>query len=181
MPHVCPWYMAYFFDNPLRRLFMRPERLFASYVRPGMTALDVGCGMGFNSLGLARLVRPGGRVFSVDLQPRMLKTLMKRAGRAGLAGLIEPHACEAGHIGVGAPVDFACLFWVAHETPDEQALLRQVGAVLRPGGHLFVAEPKGEVTEIGFQRLLESAAGAGFTLVDRPRVAFSRAAVLRAG
>lgn len=179
MPHVCPWYLAYFFDNPFRRLFMKPEQLFAPYVRPGMAALDIGCGMGYNSIGLARLVAPEGRVIAVDLQQRMLNVLMKRARRAGVAGYVEPHVCDPGDIGINTPVDFACAFWVAHETPDAAALLRQIRAVLRPGGHAFLAEPRGEVTETGFARLLEMAGETGFDVVDRPHVAFSRAAVLR--
>ncbi len=180
MSHVCPWYLAYFFDNPLRKLFLKPEVLFGPYVEPGMTVLDIGCGMGYNSLGLARLVRPKGRVLAVDLQQRMLDTLMRRARRAGLAGYIEPHRCEAEHIGISTPVDFACAFWVAHETPDQASLLRQVKDVLRPERHLFIAEPKGEVGETGFQRLLDTAAETGLQTIDRPATAFSRAAVLRA-
>jgi ubiquinone/menaquinone biosynthesis C-methylase UbiE len=54
--HVCPWWLAYSFDNPLRRIFHKPEKIFASMVRPGMTVADIGCGMGYFSLGLARIV-----------------------------------------------------------------------------------------------------------------------------
>jgi 2-polyprenyl-3-methyl-5-hydroxy-6-metoxy-1,4-benzoquinol methylase len=47
--HICPWWLAYTFDNRFRHLFHNPEKMLGSYVSKGMTALDVGCGMGFFS------------------------------------------------------------------------------------------------------------------------------------
>ena len=52
---VCPWWLAYTFDHRIRRLFHKPEQMFAPYLRKGMTALDIGCGMGFFSIGMAQL------------------------------------------------------------------------------------------------------------------------------
>ena len=47
MPHVCPWWAAWFtINNPLRRLAHNPQRILSPYLKPGMTVLDVGCGMG---------------------------------------------------------------------------------------------------------------------------------------
>ncbi|RPI99505.1 MAG: hypothetical protein EHM39_06405 [Chloroflexi bacterium] len=48
------------FDNPLRRLIHRPERILAGLVREGQTMLDVGPGMGYFTLPLAKLVGEGG-------------------------------------------------------------------------------------------------------------------------
>ena len=42
--HVCPWWMGYFIDNPLRRLLHNPEKTPGGHVKPGMTVMDVGCG-----------------------------------------------------------------------------------------------------------------------------------------
>ncbi len=67
-PHgVCPWYLGYLLASPLRRLLENPERMLRPYVRPGMTVLEPGSGMGFFSLPLARLVGAEGRVVCVDL------------------------------------------------------------------------------------------------------------------
>ena len=41
----------------------------------GMTVLDVGCGMGFFSIGLAKLVGDKGCVIAADVQPKMLSVL----------------------------------------------------------------------------------------------------------
>jgi len=50
MSHVCPWWLVFTFDNPLRGLIHDPRRLFGPYLRPGMRALDLGCGRGFATL-----------------------------------------------------------------------------------------------------------------------------------
>jgi 2-polyprenyl-3-methyl-5-hydroxy-6-metoxy-1,4-benzoquinol methylase len=73
--HVCPWWMAWTFDNPLRKLYQDPERILGSFVRDGMTVADIGCGMGYFSVAMAKMVGPGGRVLSVDLQEKMLQYL----------------------------------------------------------------------------------------------------------
>jgi len=44
--------------------------------------------MGFFSLPLARMVGPNGKVLCVDLQEKMLRSLHKRALKAGVADRI---------------------------------------------------------------------------------------------
>jgi SAM-dependent methyltransferase len=59
--HTCPWWLLFTFDNPLRRLLHNPQKLLAPYVGRCDQVLDVGCGMGFATLGLAKLVGAGYR------------------------------------------------------------------------------------------------------------------------
>lgn len=176
--HVCPWWLAYTFDNPARRLFHKPERTLGPYLKDGMTALDVGCGLGYFSIGMARLVGDTGRVISVDIQQKMLDGLMRRARRAGVAGIIDARLCGPDKIDVGGQVDFALAFWMVHETPDARTFFAQLRTALKPGGKLLVTEPVFHVGRAAFERELEAAESAGFTLKDRPRIAFSHAALL---
>ena len=81
---VCPWWMAYTFDNPLRRLFHNPAKIFDGLVEEAMTVIDVGCGMGYFSIGMAKLVGACGKVIAVDLQQKMLEIMLRRARRAGV-------------------------------------------------------------------------------------------------
>jgi SAM-dependent methyltransferase len=102
---VCPWWLCYSFDNPLRRFIHDPERLLAPYVKPGMTVVDVGCGMGYFTIPLARIAGPGGKVIAVDLQQRMLDALVRRAEKAAVADRIDPHRCQKESLGVeGRPI-----------------------------------------------------------------------------
>jgi SAM-dependent methyltransferase len=175
--HVCPWWFAYSFDNPLRRLLHPPARLLASWVRPGMTVLDAGCGIGHFSLGMARLVGPGGRVISADLQEKALAAVGRRARRAGLADRIVLQRCEPDSCGVAGPVDFALAFWMLHETPSAEAFCRQIAMALSPGGRFLVVEPGFHVDQAAFDAELDAAARAGLRLIERPHVRISRAAL----
>ena len=84
MPHVCPWWSVPFtIDPPFRRLVHDPQKIVGPYVKPGMTVMDVGCGVGWFSIPMARMVGDQGKVIAVDLQPQMLDMLRRRAEKAG--------------------------------------------------------------------------------------------------
>lgn len=179
--HRCPWPCAYLFDHAGRRLFQRPERILAPYLDEGMTALDVGAGMGFFSLAMARLVGKGGHVIAVDVQQPILDVLMRRARRRRLADRIRTSRCEAGALSLDEPVDFALAMWAVHEVVDYPGLFRGVAACLKSGGRFLLAEPKLHVSRRRFGAFVESVEEAGLRLVDRPRVGLSLAALFTRG
>jgi len=108
---VCTWCHAYIFDNPIRKLLHNPGKIVGTYVNEGMTVMDVGCGMGHFTIGMANLVGKDGKVIAVDLQQKMLDVMLKRARRAGVADRIRSHRCEAENIGISERVDFILAFW----------------------------------------------------------------------
>ena len=171
---VCPWWLSYTFDNPLRRLIQKPEKILGGLVQQGQTVLDIGCGMGFFSLGMARMVGEKGRVISVDLQKKMLETLARRAERAGLSSRIHVHQCQTGRIGISEQVDFALSFWMVHEVPDKKAFLTEVLSLLKPGAHYLLVEPKMHVTASAFQRTVEIACATGMKPCSEPTISLSR-------
>ena len=69
---VCPSWLAFVLNNPLRKLLQNPEKILKGLVQEGQTAVDLGCGPGFFTLPLARMVGESGRVIAVDLQSKML-------------------------------------------------------------------------------------------------------------
>ena len=81
--HLCPAWAGYFLANRLRMLPQNPYKILAPYVKEGMTVLDFGSAMGFLSLPMAQIVGPGGKVVCVDVQPKMLRVLRRRAAEAG--------------------------------------------------------------------------------------------------
>ena len=178
---VCPWWLCYSFDNPLRRFIHDPEPLLAPYVKPGMTVVDVGCGMGYFTIPLARITGPGGKVIAVDLQQQMLDALVRRADKAGVADRVIPHRCQKESLGVEGPADFALAFWMAHEVPDKPRFFHEIFALLMQGGRLLLVEPKYHVTLGGFNRMLAVCREAGFHPVSEPTVALSRAALMGKG
>ena len=178
--HVCPWWLGWFLDNPVRGWLQHPEEMFKPYVRPGMVSLDVGCGSGFFTRPLARLVGPAGTVFAVDVQQRMLDMLRRKAARQGLAERIETRLCRPDDLGLGDrghAFDFALTFAMVHEVPDPAGLFGQLAWALKPDGTLYLGEPSGHVSSRAFDRTVEMVEAAGFKLTGRPEVWRSRAAV----
>jgi ubiquinone/menaquinone biosynthesis C-methylase UbiE len=178
MDHVCPWWLAYTFDHRLRRVFHKPERILAPYVKTGMTVLDLGCGMGYFSIAMARMVGESGLVLSADIQRQMLDVLMRRARHAGVDRRIRPCLCEPERLCVDQQADFALAFYMVHETPNPPAFLDQVRATLKPGAQFLFVEPKWHVPRQDFERSLDHALKNGFTLAGRPKVSISHTALL---
>ena len=176
--HVCSWQHVGLLDNFLRPLIHNPRKLFSPYVQPGMTVMDLGCGKGFASLGLARLVGADGLVISVDLQQEMLDMVKERAAKAGLSDRIRLHRSKADQIGLREELDFALAFWMFHELPDGQAFLKEIFAMLKLGGRFFLIEPTTHVSRDDFESTINEAQEVGFRILERPRVLLSRAAVL---
>lgn len=179
--NICPWWLAYTFDNPLRRFFHRPEKIYEPYVADGMTVLEVGCGMGFFSIGLAKLVGDKGCVIAADIQQKMLNTLEKRAEKTGISNRIRIHRCEPNTLGVETTVDFILAFWMVHEVPDTNIFFRQILSCLKPNGKILIAEPKFHVSSKRFQKILASARESGLSHCETPCLRFSRSAVLKNG
>jgi ubiquinone/menaquinone biosynthesis C-methylase UbiE len=176
--HVCPWWGGWFIDNPLRRLLHNPEQILGPFVKPGMAVMDVGCGMGFCSIAMAKMVGDEGKVVAVDLQQKMLDVLVKRAEKAGVAGRIETHRCETDNLGVDTMVDFALAFMMVHEVPDTKRLLEQVYRCLKSGGKFFVAEPRIHVPAAQFEAMVKTADEIGLKVSEEPHVRWCRAVVL---
>jgi ubiquinone/menaquinone biosynthesis C-methylase UbiE len=176
--HTCPWWLLFTFDNPLRKWIHDPEKILAGYVRPGDVVLDVGCGMGYFTLALARLAGPQGHVVAADLQERMLSGLHHRAERAGLLERIQPLACASDHIRVGGPLDFALAFWMVHEVRQPEPFLQEIHAALKLGGKLLIVEPRIHVSGQVFERTVSLAGTLGFAVLERPEVRVSRAVLL---
>lgn len=178
---LCPVWIGYLLASPLRKLRQNPRTILAPFVRHGMIALDVGSALGFFSIPLAEAVGPDGRVVCLDVQPRMLRGLEKRARKAGVEERIETRLCEPDALGIGdlaGKVDFALVFAVAHEAPEPEALLAEIRATLKPRARVLLAEPKGVVPASEWAAMLDAAGRAGLAPTAFPSLGGVRAAVL---
>jgi ubiquinone/menaquinone biosynthesis C-methylase UbiE len=170
---VCPWWLGYFLVVPLRRLLQDPAAILAPLVREGMTVLEPGPGMGFFTLEAARRVGERGRVVAVDLQPKMLSALRRRAERAGLAARLETREARADRLGVedlAGKVDLVLALLVVHEVPDPAALFAELRPTLAPGGRVLFVEPRGHVSTAAFEESLAAAGREGLRWLPGPKI-----------
>jgi SAM-dependent methyltransferase len=179
---VCPWWMGYFLVSPLRAIGQQPGSILSPYVHEGQIVLEPGPGMGFFTLELARLVGSNGRVVALDIQPKMLDRLKRRAEKAGVLNRIDARLVARDSLGISdlaGAVDFTLAFAMVHELPDAAHFFGEVAAACRPGALLLLAEPKGHVKEPDFGVELQTALRAGFELLSRPAIKRSHAALLK--
>jgi ubiquinone/menaquinone biosynthesis C-methylase UbiE len=175
---LCPWWLCYVIDNPLRRLVHDPETLLSPYVGRGETVIDVGAGMGFFTIPLARLVGPTGHVTAIDIQAETLKALARRARRAGLSDRISTHLAVPDSLGDHPKADFILAFFMVHEVPDQRGFLTGIRRLLKAGGLFLVAEPKLHVPKASFLRTLRTAKDTGFSIRSHPKIRLSHSVVL---
>jgi len=122
-------------------------------VKPGQTVCDMGCGNGFYTLQLARLVGPRGLVYAVDIQPEMLQMLAHNAAEAGLTNIrpvlgtpIDPRLPVAA-------IDMMLCVDVYHEFSHPEAMLAKIRESLAPNGQLVLVEFRGEDAEVPIKPL----------------------------
>lgn len=178
---VCPVWIGYLLLIPFRKLSQNPDKILAPHVRPGMTVLDVGSAMGYFSIPLTRMVGTQGKVICVDMQPKMLTVLRKRAVKAGVADRIATHLCAQNSLALekfAGSVDFALAFAMVHEVPDAGKLFQEIAAALKPHARLLIAEPRGHVSDKDFAETVSMARQTGFQIVGEPKISRSHAALL---
>ena len=146
-----------------------------------MTELEPGPGMGYFTLELAGLVGASGRVAAVDVQPKMIAQLQRRASKAGLDGRLEARVAPAESMGLAdlqSSVDFTLAFAVVHEFPDAGRFFAEVSAASKRGATVLLAEPRGHVREPAFEAELDAAPKAGLKVAERPAIRRSLTALL---
>ena len=147
-----------------------------------MTVLEIGPGMGYFTLPLARIVGNSGKVIAVDLQEKMISSLVRRAQRAGLDSRIETRICTESSLDIddlNETIDFALVFAVLHEMPDIRSVLVNVARTLRDGGQMLISEPTGHVSEEEFAQTAAIGKDLGLQAVDAPHIRRSRSLVLK--
>jgi ubiquinone/menaquinone biosynthesis C-methylase UbiE len=176
---VCPVELASSLDSKVRRWLQNPNDILAPFVKEGMKVLDVGCGPGFFSIELAKLVGATGRVISADLQEGMLQELRRKIKGTILEPRITTVQCQRDKVNVSEDVDFILAFYMVHEVPDKASLFQQLRSVLKKNGRFLLVEPKlFHVSSEEFQSTLGVAEKAGFTVTHGPKLLLSWSAVL---
>lgn len=179
MAYVCPWWMTYTFDNFLRGYIQKPEKILAGLVKLGDTVMDIGCGFGYFSLAMAKMVGEKGRVIAVDIQRNSLDILRQRARKVGIAHRIETRLVTPQKIDYSSNVDFILTFWMVHEVKDKHAFLREIAAMLKPGGKYLFVEPILHVRKKAFLKTVEIAKSCGLNFIEARQIAFSYAALFK--
>jgi ubiquinone/menaquinone biosynthesis C-methylase UbiE len=128
-------------------------------VQPDQQVLDIGCGTGILSLGIAPHVK---RVMGVDISPQMVAVAQGKAAAQGVSnvdfkemdGYTIPFASES--------FDHVLLFNILHVVKEPSRLLKEARRLLKPAGSLISATdcyaepvPLGVGIKLTLQRLMK--------------------------
>jgi ubiquinone/menaquinone biosynthesis C-methylase UbiE len=180
-PYICSWRGGPILTARARKLIQNPKRIVAPYLSAGMTAMDIGSGMGFFTVPISDIVGKKGKVIAVDLQKEMLAGLKDRASKAGCENILYQQ-CDYNSLNIQqwkGSVDFVLIFMMLHEVPDADRLIREVNEALAPGGKLLFSEPVVHVDSKKFQSSRKEIERSGFTLISSPRIALCRSAIFQ--
>jgi 2-polyprenyl-3-methyl-5-hydroxy-6-metoxy-1,4-benzoquinol methylase len=129
----------YFDEVEARKYFVEPHiPRFAEFPRwRGKRVLEVGCGIGTDTINFARA---GAQVTAVDLSDRSLEIARRRAEVYGLPSIrfVQANVEELGTVLPERGYDLVYSFGVIHHTPHPDVALGQLVACLKPGGTLKI-------------------------------------------
>jgi ubiquinone/menaquinone biosynthesis C-methylase UbiE len=114
---------------------------------PGASALDVGCGTGLETVRLAKLVAPSGRVVGIDASEKFLNEARRRA--AGLGLPIDYRQGDAQQLPFPEKIfDVARAERLFPYLADPERAFSELVRVTKPGGAVAIIEPDFETVTI---------------------------------
>jgi ubiquinone/menaquinone biosynthesis C-methylase UbiE len=164
-PSACPYNQRFWVQAP-HPFITRARLKDALDPQPGETVLEIGPGTGYYSLDVANWIAPG-TLHVFDLQQEMLDHTSGRAREAGLGNVVATQG-DARSLPYGDDAfDGAFLVTVLGEVPDQEAALRELRRVVRPGGRVVVGELFGDPHWVSPAALGRRAEAAGLRLERR--------------
>jgi len=177
---VCPVELSRSLDTRMRRWLQNPKKILAPYIKEGMSVLDFGCGPGYFTIWMGKVVGEKGKVIAADLQEGMLEKLREKIAGTSIKEIIKTVKCDEDDINVSEKVDFILAFYVVHEVPDKENLFNSFNKILNDNGKVLVVEPKFfHVSKKEFASTISKAEKAGFKPFSGPRLAFCHSSILQ--
>jgi ubiquinone/menaquinone biosynthesis C-methylase UbiE len=165
-PSACPYGQRFWVEAP-HPLITRPRLREILEPQAGERLLEIGPGTGYYTLDLARWVGDQGAVEILDIQQEMLDHTLRRAREGGLWNVNPTRGDAQELVFEDSSFDAAILITVLGEIPDQDAALRQIARVLKPGGRLIVGELFGDPHMVTLGSLQQRAEGAGLRFERR--------------
>ncbi|MFC2043110.1 class I SAM-dependent methyltransferase [Chloroflexota bacterium] len=151
------------FLDPIMTRFESPKilRLIGPYVNKGQVVVDLGCGWGYYTFALADLVGSEGKVYTVDLSKKCVRSIQKKANKGSYQN-IEAHASTAANLSFikDRSVDFVFANGLlCSMEQDRESAVNEIKRILKPGGQAYISlgapPPFGLVDEVEWDKILE--------------------------
>ena len=107
--------------------------------RPGAVALDLGCGVGWSTIALARAF-PDLTAVGIDSDEASIMDARRNAAGSDLAGRVRFEVARSDSPAAPGSADVVCFFEALHDMAHPVAALASARAALRPGGRVVVLD-----------------------------------------
>jgi ubiquinone/menaquinone biosynthesis C-methylase UbiE len=137
-------------------------------LRPGMRVADIGAGSGYDTLRLAKVVGPRGRVLAEDVTLEYLRQLKVAVRATGLRNIDIVAGADGDPSLPPRSLDAAVMVHMYHEIHQPMALLARLAPAFKPGGRLGIEELDRPTEAHGTspKLLVCELAAAGYRLAD---------------
>ncbi|MBU4142393.1 class I SAM-dependent methyltransferase [Patescibacteria group bacterium] len=133
--------------------FINPEKVIGQLdIKPGMVVADFGCGHGYFTLPMAKIVGPEGRVWAVDVLPEALEAVRSRAQLEGAVNI----ETSRGNLEINGGsrladnfVDLVLLHNVLFQSQKKSDIIKEARRVLKIGGVFVLVDWNKEPSTIG--------------------------------
>jgi ubiquinone/menaquinone biosynthesis C-methylase UbiE len=166
-------------EAPDRAAWQKPDEILdALHIKPGQTVCDIGAGPGYFALRISKRVGADGRVFAVDVEPKILDVLRARIDKAGLRNVTPVLALWTDPLLPPRSCDLVLIVDAYHHFPDRPRYLKRLAALLRPGARLANVDWHKQKTSFGppldhrlaREDFLADAEKANLRVVDEPKL-----------
>jgi 2-polyprenyl-3-methyl-5-hydroxy-6-metoxy-1,4-benzoquinol methylase len=130
-----------FFVGPLGREVLPSLPDVHAVLAAGGRVADVGCGMGWSSIGMAAAY-PAARVDGFDVDPPSLEQARRNAEQAGVGDRVRFAVADVGGLAREAAYDVVTAFECVHDLADPVAVLTAMRRMVRPDGTVLVVDER---------------------------------------
>lgn len=177
--HLHPLEKASALDSRLRLLLQNPKRILRKYIHSGMTVLDLGCGTGYFTLEIAKLLEKNGKVIATDVQKGMLEILKHKLENSELQKQIQIHHNQENTLNLTEKVDFIIAFYAFHEMKYIDSIISELQKILKPETKILISEQKFHVSKYTFNTIIQKMENIGFEICKRPKIFLSRTVLMK--
>jgi len=110
-------------------------------LKPGQTVADIGAGSGIFSIAFSRPVKPGGKVYAVEVDGKLIEHIVDSATEQGITN-IEGVFAEYDDPSLPVEVDLAFINDVLHHIEHRDVYLKNLAKYLKPAGRVAIIDYK---------------------------------------
>lgn len=137
-------------DNPLRRKVLPQDKVIKIIdIKKGQKIADIGCGIGYFTIPIAKFIGEDGLVYAIDINEEMLNETKRRVSEEKLKNVRIVHSRENDFFIEDNSVDLIFTATVFHELNDSNRFLDECKRILKDNGKLVVLEWNKIEEEIG--------------------------------